>query len=63
MNGTLSFYECRFSDGETQILPNVIAFICTFCTLRVDILKHRSCAHDSPCETFKTFNLYFITER
>ena len=26
MNGTLSFYECRLSGGDTQFLPAVIEF-------------------------------------
>ena len=34
VNGTLSFYECSLSAGDTQSLPILIKFVCTFCTDR-----------------------------
>ena len=66
MNGTLSFYECRFSGGDTT-LPVAIKFAWTFCTDRrfggwdaKALLLHPltpARTQELLCETSTTFNL------
>ena len=62
MNGTLSFYECRLSAGDTQTLPAVIEFELFTPTGGGDTKTLHSCllaparSHEPPCETFTTLN-------